>query len=169
MTDSDFKPIDPPAALGTAATEVQPSWKPLIWLVAILAAAIGLGELLFDVLLDVFELIFDIIETIYLYTIEAPEEVIEDHIENWLVPKVGHDAARYSEIITAVTFTPFKILAGILLVRGLWRWQKQTLFPKITAWAGKHALAVRLAWNGLFWPWKTLLVVGVLGGLLILI
>jgi hypothetical protein len=145
-----------------AAQAVEPSWKPLLWLVAGLAVLVGLGELLFDALLEVGE-------TLFLVLVEAPEEFLEDWIEEWLKENHPHDADRYSEMITAIGLTPVKILTGLILARWLWLHARRSFFPRARAFLWRQWLAVRLAWKALFWPYKILAGLAVLGVLAVLI
>lgn len=163
MADPDQKelvvfPDQTPASI----PDVEPSWKPLFWLVGGLTVLIVLGELLFDVFLDVAEVLF-------LALVEAPEELLEDKIEEWLKVHYPHDADRYSELITAIGLTPVKILTGILMARWLWRHSHSKLFPKFRAYLYRQYTAVRLAWQALAWYYKVLAGVLALGILVVLI
>lgn len=151
---TDETPHAPPA--------VEPSWKPLFWLIGGLTVLIVLGELLFDVFLDTLEVLF-------LALVEAPEEILEDKIEDWLKVHYPHDADRYSELITAIGLTPVKIVTGFLMARWLWRHSQSKLFPKFRAYLYRQYLAVRLAWQALAWYYKILIGVVVLGVLAVLI
>jgi hypothetical protein len=149
--------------------DIQPSWKPLFWSVGVLAALVGLGELVIEFGLDTLEFVFELLEKVYLVVVEAPEELLEDKIEDWLAEHFPHQAARYSELITAIGLTPLKILLGLLLLRWLWRHSRHTLLPRFARWVRRQWLAVRLAWRLLAWPYKALVVAGAVGSLFIFI
>ena len=149
--------------------DIQPSWKPLYWTLGILTVLIGLGELVLEFGLEALEFVFEVLEKIYLFTIEAPEELLEDRIEEWLARHYPHQAARYSELITAIGLTPVKIVLGLLLLRWLWNHTHTTLLPRFFRFVRGNCIAVRLAWDILAWPYKALIILGVLGGLAILI
>jgi hypothetical protein len=148
---------------------IQPSWKPMIWLLTSLFVLIGLGELVLEFGLDVLQALLDILENIYLVLVEAPEEILEDYIEEWLRHHYPHEADRYSELITAIGLTPVKILVGLLLLRWGWRYSRRKFLPQIKLWGLKQIWAVRLAWRQLAWPFKIVLLASILGGLILLI
>lgn len=158
-------PGDPEAS----EPELQPSWKPLFWLIGILTVSIGLGELLLEVGEQILDLLFEVIEKLWLVVIEAPEELLEDQIENWLEQHFPHDAARYSEIITAIGLTPFKIILGIFLLMWLWRLAHAKFIPRIKRWLIRNYRQVELAWKQLHWLYKGVAIVACLGVLIILI
>jgi hypothetical protein len=133
---------------------VEPSWKPLLWWAGGLAALVLLWELLFDALLDVGE-------TLFLVLVEGPEELLEDQIEEWLKERFPHDADYYSEMITALGLTPFKIVLGLLLLRWLWAHTRRSLAPKALAFLRRQWLSVWLAWKALGWPYKLAALVAV--------
>jgi hypothetical protein len=137
------------SVLAQGGAAVAPSWKPLLWLVGGVAALVLLGELLFETLLEVGE-------TLFLYLVEGPEEVLEDHLEAWLTQHYPHDADRYSEMITAFGVTPIKILTAVLLLRWLWTHTHTSLLPKSRAFLKRQSLAVWLAWKALPWYYKLL-------------
>lgn len=159
----------PSGEIPNPEAQIEPSWKPLLWLVGILAAVIGLGELLLELGVHLFEILLELLEALYLALIEAPEELLEDQIESWLKVHFPHEADRYSEIITAVGFTPFKLLLAYFLARWLWRLGHSKLVPAIEQWCKLQVMKVRLAWRLLFWPWKILIGVAVLAVLVVLI
>jgi hypothetical protein len=160
MAESDSK--ESLAVPASPLEPVEPSWKPLLWLIGGLVVLIGLGELLIDVLLDM-------AETLFLVLVEAPEEILEDQIEDWLKVHVPHDADVYSERIAFYGLTPIKILTGVILARWLWRHSHSNLFPKFRAYLYRQYTAVRLAWQALAWYYKILTGMAVLGVLAILI
>ena len=126
-----------------AALPVQPSWKPLLWLVGGVLAAVLLWELLFDAMLELGEFLF-------LTLVEGPEEVLEDYIEEWLKEYHPHQADYYSEMITAIGLTPVKILTGLLLLRWLWKRPRH----RFMAFLRRQSLAVWLAWKALPWYYR---------------
>jgi len=148
---------------------IEPSWKPLLWFLGILAAAIGLGELFLELGFHVLEALLELLETLYLALIEAPEELLEDQIEDWLKIHFPHEADRYSEIITAFGLTPFKLLLLYFLARWLWRLGHSKIVPALERWCKRQVMKVRLAWRLLFWPYKLLIGIVALGLLAILI
>jgi hypothetical protein len=161
MADSDSKePLVLPTSNLEAAPSVEPSWKPLLWLVGGLAIVIALGEIFFDLLLELLEMLGEGI----FYVVEGSEEVLEDKIEEWFDLDPYH-----AEVVTAWSMSPIKILLAFLVLRWLWKLGRRKLFPKIAAYAKRHYTAVRLAWETLAWPYRILLAAGLLGGLLILI
>ena len=151
----DSQPALPPS------TDIQPSWKPLWWLSGGLILLIGLWEgVLLELGLNIFELLFDLFENIWLVLIEAPEEFLEDQIAEWLKNHFPHEADRYSEIITAIGLTPLKVLLVFFLARWTWRHARVTFWPRVRNWFRIRVIEVRLAWTELGWPYR--LVAGVL-------
>lgn len=152
------------------ATDIQPSWKPLWWLSAGLILLIGLWEgVLLELGLNVFELLLDLLENIWLVLIEAPEEFLEDQIAEWLKIHFPHEADRYSEIITAIGLTPLKVLLVFFLARWGWRHARTNLWPRVRHWFHIRITEVRLAWADLWWPYRVLAGVLVFGLLVLLI
>ena len=121
---------------------------------------IALGEIFFDLLLEVLELIGNSL----FFVVEGSEELLEDKIEDWFDLDPYH-----AEIVTAWSFTPLKLLTAFLILRWLWKLARKKLFPRIATHAGREYAKVRLAWDGLAWPYRILLAASLLGGLLILI
>jgi hypothetical protein len=159
MTVFNEKPI--PSESPAADRDIQPSWKPLLWFVVGLTVLIAAAEILFDILLETLELIGEAI----FYLVEGGEELfIEDKIEEWFDLD-----ARDAELITAWTITPLKILLAFFIVRWIWRFAHGKFIPKALRWSMRHYTAVRLAWQQLAWPFKALLVIGAISGLLIFI
>ena len=157
MTEPNAEDLAP--AVQDAA--VEPSWKPLLWLLGGIAALVLLGELLFDVLLEFGEFLF-------LTLVEAPEEFLEDYIEDWLKAYDPHEADRYSEMVTAIGLTPVKIVTGLIFLRWVWMHTRRSLIPKAQAFLKRHSLAVWLAWCALPWHRK-LLAVAVMGVLVMFV
>ncbi len=168
MTDTEEKLI-PPTQENTVDEDIQPSWKPLWWVLGILFAVLGLGEFIIEFGMEALELVFDIFENIYLVLVEAPEEILEDYIEEWLKQHFPNDASLYSEMVTAIGLTPVKILVGFVLLRGLWRYSKTHFLPKLLLWLKRHYLSVRLAIRLLAWPYKIIAAVVLLGILAVII
>jgi hypothetical protein len=162
MTDLDStkEPNLFPSRHLETSPDVTPSWKPLFWFAGILTALIALGEVFFDVLLEGLEFVGEGI----FFVVEGSEEHLEDKIEEWFDLDPYH-----AEIVTAWTMTPFKILLAIFVLRWLWRLAHGKLFPKAMAYIKRQYTAVRLAWQMLAWPFKILVAVAALGGLIILI
>ncbi|MGZ8216030.1 hypothetical protein [Methylomagnum sp.] len=157
--DSKDPPV-PPSPHADAAPAVEPSWKPLLWFGGGLAIIIGLGEVFFDLLLEVLEMFGEAI----FFAVEGSEEILEDKIEEWFELDPYH-----AEIVTAWTMSPVKLFLAFLALRWLWRHSHSKLFPKIRAYLHRQYTAVRLAWQALAWYYKIPLVVVVLGILVILI
>jgi hypothetical protein len=170
MSDSDpgQQPPDSKRPPGDEA-EVEPSWKPLYWVLGSLALVIGLGEILLELGFHLLDFLMGAGETVYLALVEAPEELLEDQIENWLEQHFPHDAGRYSEIVTAVGLTPVKILLGLLLARWLWRKAHSEAAPRIEAYIKRQYRSVLLAWKLLAWPYKALIGLVVFGSLFLVI
>lgn len=158
-SDSNDPPVLPPGS-SDAEIAVAPSWKPLLWLAGGLAVAIGLGEVFLDLILEGLELLGEAI----FYAVEGGEELLEDKIEEWFDLDPYH-----AEIITAWTLTPVKILLAVLALRGLWRLGRRKLFPRVRTYCRRQYRAVQLAWRALAWPFRILILLLFLGGLLILI
>jgi hypothetical protein len=159
MTES--KP-DKNAPVSAEDIAVQPSWTPLYWLVGTIIFLVFLWELMLDLLLEFGE-------TLFLVLVEAPEEFLEDILEEWLKVHYPHQADRYSEMITAIGLTPVKIITGLIFARWLWVYTHGNLFPKWVAFFKRQSLAVWLAWKAVFWPYKILAVFLVLGVLAVII
>ncbi len=139
---------------------VEPSWKPLLWLVGGLTVIIALGEVFFDVLLEILEFIGEGI----FFVVEGSEEHLEDKIEEWFDLDPYH-----AEIVTAWSMTPLKILLAIFALKWLWRLAHGKLFPRFMAYLKRQYTAVRLAWDILAWPFKALVAVALLGALALII
>lgn len=149
--------------------DIQPSWKPLWWLGGGLLLLFGLWEgFLLELGLNIFELLFDVLENVWLVLIEAPEEMLEDQIAEWLKEHFPHEADRYSEIITAVGLTPLKVVLVFLLARWGWRHSHSRLWPRLRNWFRIRVTEVRLAWAELGWPYR-LLAGLVLAGLMVIL
>jgi hypothetical protein len=146
-------------AEGSADRE-NPGWKPLIWLAGIIVLAIIMGEVLVVFGLELLELLGEAI----FYVVEGSEEFLEDAVEHQfnLDP---WEAERY----TAWTTMPFKVLLGLWMLRAAWRWNKRKGLPAIQRWLQRQWSLIRASWRGVWWPWKTLIVVVVAGVLVILI
>jgi hypothetical protein len=139
----------------------QPSWKPLLWFGIGLVAVIASAELIFELILNLVDLLGD---TIFIL-VEGSEEIfIEDKLEDWF-----DLSPRHAELITAWTITPLKILLGILTVKWLWRYSRTKLFPAFARWIKKQLNILRLSWSALWWPWKGVVVTMLLGSLFVLI
>jgi hypothetical protein len=148
---------------------IQPSWKPLLWMGGILLSVIVLWEIFLDLGMNLFELIFEVLEKVWLVLIEAPEEFIEDVLADWLKNHFPHEAERYSEITTAIGLTPLKLLLVIFLARWAWRRARSRLWPRIQHWFHVRVTEVKLAWAELGWPYRILGAMLLLGILLVLI
>jgi hypothetical protein len=161
MTDPDLKdqPIFPSPDF-ESAPNVEPSWKPLLWLVGGLAVAIGLGEIFFELILEGLEMLGEGV----FYVVEGSEELLEDKIEEWFELDPYH-----AEIVTAWTMTPVKLLLAFIALKWLWRFSHNKLFPKIAAYIKRQYTAVQLAWRALAWPFKILIAIAAVGGLVVLI
>ena len=157
---SETLPVSPP---------VEPSWKPLLWVVGGLVMVIGLWEVFLELGLNLFEILLEILEKAWLILIEAPEEFLEDLLESWLKNHFPHEADRYSEIVTAIGLTPLKILLIILLLRWLWGLAHGKLIPRFAAYVKRQYTAVHLAWQALGWPVKILIGLAAVGGLLVIL
>lgn len=158
---TDFDPNDSvPDQPATLPTDVEPSWKPLFWVLGIVMLMLILEEVFFEIILEIFEFIGEAI----FFVVEGSEEHLEDKIEEWFELDPYH-----AEIVTAWSLTPVKIFLGFLALRWLWKLMRRRLFPWIAASYRRHSSAVRLAWRLLFWPYKILAVVVTLGILVILI
>jgi len=158
MSDIREKPI---SEIPAADTQLKPSWTPLLWLAISMIVLIALAELLFEFALEALHLIGEGI----FYLVEGSEEVlIEDTIES-----LFHLSAREAELITAWTINPLKLLLAFFLIRWLWRVSRTKLIPALLDWAKKQWRVQRLAWSVLSWPWKTLVIALLVGGLFVLI
>lgn len=169
MTDTENDIVPQITASSPETPEITPSWKPLWWVLGTLAVAVILGEFALEFIIEALEFLFEIIEHIYLVLVEAPEEILEDYIEEWLKEHYPMDASRYSEMVTAIGLTPVKILVGIVLLKALWGYIREHGFPRMGRWLNRHYQSVRLAIKLLAWPYKVLAVAGIMGILLILI
>lgn len=125
--------------------------------------------MLLELGLNIFELLFDIVEQVWLVLIEAPEEMLEDQIAVWLKNHFPHEADRYSEIITAIGLTPVKLLLVFLLARWGWRHSRTTLWPHLRNGFRIRVTEVRLAWAELRWLYRLLVGLVLVGFLFILI
>lgn len=138
----------------------NPGWKPLAWFVGVIVLLIGVGELLIEFGWELLELLG---EGIFL-AVEGSEEFLEDAVES------GFSLEPWeAEMYTAWAMTPVKLFVAYLLLRQLWRWKKQKLFPALKRWFQRQWLIIRLSWRGLWWPWKAGVLTAGLGLLLILI
>jgi len=160
MSDVTDKPNSGIENSGTAP-HIEPGWKPLVWFGVGLVAVIASAELLFELILDLLELIG---EAIFLLVEGSEELFIEDKLEEWfgLSP-------RDAELITAWTVTPLKLLLGIFVLKWLWRYARTRLFPALMSWVKKQATILRLSWSALWWPWKGVVVSMLIGSLFVLI
>ncbi len=149
--------------------DIQPSWKPLLWTGGILLSVVVLWEIFLELGMNLFELIFEILEHVWLVLIEAPEEFLEDVLAGWLKNHFPHEAERYSEITTAIGLTPLKLLLVIFLARWAWRRAKSQLWPRVKRWFHVRVTEVKLAWAELIWPYRILGGVLLLGILIVLI
>ena len=157
MSDSDLpEASETPPSAAEPVMDIQPSWKPLLWLGGGLVLLIGLWEIFLELGLHLFELIFDILEHVWLVLIEAPEEYLEDMIALGLKEHFPHEADRYSEITTAIGLTPLKLLLITFLARWAWRHSHTTLWPRVRHWFYVRFTEVRLAWQVLWWPYRLL-------------
>lgn len=139
---------------------MEPSWKPLFWMLGSVAALVALGEIFFEALLEGLEMVG---EGIFLL-VEGSEEHLEDKIEEWFDLDPFH-----AELITAWTLIPVKIALAVLVLRWLWRTASGRLWPKVKTFLHRQWAAVRLAWRLLAWPFKVLVAAVALGGLLVLL
>ena len=169
MTDTENEKNLSNAEMPPGAEGITPSWKPLWWTLGTLGVLVGLGEFALEFVLDMLELIFDLFENLYLVLIEAPEEILEDYIEEWLGEHFPQDASRYSEMVTAIGLTPLKLLVGFVLLKNLWRYSMQYGLPWVIRRVKRHYQSVRLAIGLLAWPYKVLAIVVLSGLLLVLI
>jgi hypothetical protein len=161
MTDPTESADNAPADKGTQlGRQIEPSWRPLYWFIAVLALLIGLGEVFFDLILEAAELVAEAA----FYTVEGSEELLEDRIEEWLDLDPYH-----AEIVTAWTMTPLKILLVIVVLRWLWVLLRKKWLPLWLAHLNRHYLAVRAAWQELFWPYRIAIVVAAVCSLALII
>ncbi len=142
--------------------DIQPSWKPLLWFGGSFIALIALWEVFLELGMNIFTLLFDVLENIWLVLIEAPEEVLEDLLEDWLKNHFPHEADRYSEIATAIGLTPLKLALIFFVARWGWRWARAKVWLRVRRWFHIRVTEVKLAWAELAWPYR------ILGGLLVL-
>ena len=158
MTDSDQKTLNKSRFFDHPDPEsVEASWKPLLWVGGFLVSLIILWEIFLELGIHIFSFLFEIIEKIWLVLIEAPEELLEDKIEDWLKVHFPHDADYYSEIVTAFGLMPLKIFLVLMLLRWLWRHAQTNLWPKWRLWLSTKVMQVRLAWRDLAWPYRILI------------
>lgn len=170
MSDSNPKEqSNGPESRIAPGEDIQPSWKPLLWMGGILLSVIALWEIFLDLGMDLFELIFEILEHVWLVLIEAPEEFLEDVLAGWLKNHFPHEAERYSEITTAIGLTPLKLLLVIFVARWAWRRAKSQLWPRVRRWFHVRVTEVKLAWAELSWPYRILWGALLLGILIVLI
>ena len=160
MTNSEHREV--PIPTQGPLDDVQPSWKPFYWFVGILGTLVLLWEFFL-------ELTLDIIENVWLILIEAPEELLEDLLTEWLKQHFPHDADYYAEISTAIGLTPLKLLLVFVLGRWLWRRGREEWFPRWLAWGRIQAHQVKLAWLELAWLYRTLAVIAFLALVTLLI
>lgn len=164
MTDSDRREAtDSAESQARLPEDIQPSWKPLLWFGGGLVLLIALWEVFLELGMNLFELLFEVVEHVWLVLVEAPEEYLEDVLAAWLKNHFPHEADRYSEITTAIGLTPLKLLLLFLLARWGWRQGRDKLWPRVQLWVRVRIAEVRLAWAELWWPYR------VLGGLVILV
>lgn len=164
--EEDHNPAEPDLA---ATDTIQPSWKPLLWFGGSLVALMALWEVFLELGMNIFELLFDVLEHIWLVLIEAPEEMLEDALADWLKNHFPHEAYRYSEIATAIGLTPLKLLLLYFVARWGWRRAKAQLWPRVRRWFHIRVTEVKLAWAELSWPYRILGGVLLLGLLILLI
>jgi len=160
--DLNEDPPHPATSEPPPTESIQPSWKPLLWSGGSLFAVIALWEVFLELGMNIFELLFEVLEKIWLVLIEAPEEMLEDVLAGWLKNHFPHEADRYSEIATALGLTPLKLVLIFFLARWGWRRTKTELWPKVRRWFHVRVTEVKLAWAELAWPYR------ILGGLLVL-
>ena len=134
-------PADPDA--------IQPSWKPLFWLIGVILGLILLGEFLLEFILEA-------VETLWLILIEAPEEFLEDLLAEWLKNHFPRDAHRYSEITTAIGLTPLKIVLVLVAARWGWKYSRAHVWPRVRKWFHLRYSEVKYAWLELNWFYRTL-------------
>lgn len=135
---------------------IEPSWKPLLWFSGILVALIALWEVFLDFGMDLIEILFKILEKIWLVLIEAPEELLEDKLEDWLEHHFPYDADRYAEIATAIGLTPLKILLILIGLRFLYKYFRTRIWCRMVRWGQICILEVKGAWEILSWPYRIL-------------
>jgi len=170
MLEPELKEEHNPAEPDLAARDtIQPSWKPLLWFGGSLVALVALWEVFLELGMNIFELLFDVIEHIWLVLIEAPEEMLEDVLAGWLKNHFPHEADRYSEIATAIGLTPLKLVLIFFVARWGWRRTKTEIWPKVRRWINVRVTEVKLAWVELAWHYRILGGFIVLGLLVILI
>jgi hypothetical protein len=138
----------------------NPGCKPLLWFIGAIVALIALGEVLLHVGLELAELIGEGI----FYVVEGSEEFLEDAVEDWF-----HLEPWEAEMYTAWTTLPIKIILGLVLLRYLWLWKKRRVWPFLKKWTISKWLLVRASWKGIWWPYKILFWIVVLGVLSVLI
>jgi len=160
MTERDpvfeSKPLDPSLH---EEEVIEASWKPLLWLGGILLSLVALWEIFLELGIHIFSFLLQVIEHLWLVLIEAPEELLEDKIEDWLKVHFPHDADYYSEIVTAFGLMPVKALLVVFLLKWLWNHSRTTLLPKVKRWLYIRVSEVKLAWAALAWPYKVLIIV----------
>ncbi|MEY2680841.1 MAG: hypothetical protein RL661_1072 [Pseudomonadota bacterium] len=164
--NDDINPTEPDLA---ATDKIQPSWKPLLWFAGSLIATIALWEVFLELGMNIFELLFEVLEHIWLVLIEAPEEMLEDVLAGWLKNHFPHEADRYSEIATAIGLTPLKLVLIFFVARWGWRRARTQLWPRVRNWLHVRVTEVKLAWAELAWHYRILGGVLVLGLLILLI
>ena len=169
MTDSESRRTPKPPLNPDKPAGVEPSWKPLLWFGGGLILLIALWEVFLELGVNLFELLFKVIENVWLVLIEAPEEFLEDQLTGWLKNHFPHDADRYAEITTAIGLTPLKLLLIVFLLRWLWRHSHSKLIPRTKNWLLIRVTQVKLAWRQLAWPYRILGGVVLAGILFILI
>ena len=170
MLEPELQKKQNPAEAGLATTDdIQPSWKPLLWFGGSLVALIALWEVFLELGMNIFELLFEVLEHIWLVLIEAPEEMLEDALADWLKNHFPHEAYRYSEIATAIGLTPLKLLLLFFAARWGWRRARAQLWPRVRHWFHIRVTEVKLAWAELAWPYRFLGGILVLGLLILLI
>lgn len=123
--------------------------------VSVLLAILVVPELLLDLLLEIFGILFELCEFVF----ELTEYAVEVALEG-----VMHLPAHTAEIMTFWIVVSFYGYWGYRLLRWLWAWWEQARVT-LGLWYKSQKEALRLYWISAPWPRKISLIAG---GLLLL-
>ena len=160
MNDIDKQTSPTPSQDLISSIPDNPGWKPLAWFLGSIALVIATGEVLLEY---GWELLVLLGEGIF-YVVEGSEEFLEDAVEGWFSLEPWE-----AEMVTAWSMFPVKLLLAFFVLRMLWRWKKEKVFPAMERWFRRQWLIIKLSWKYLWWPWKGCLVLAGLGVLVVLI
>lgn len=158
MTEQFSTPSRQATAKVSSDTNIpQPGIRPLLVRIGLVLLLIFFADFWIDIVINVFDLCFDAIATLFDLFLE-----LQGYLSSELIAKQFDLPIRTAELVTFYSLLPFELLfVGYITLR-ITRWAKRA--PKtLKNWWLKEKELVVISWQQLQWFWK----LGIVGTLLL--